>query len=275
MGTSEMASTLSLSTTEALLPPDLDIGRLQFISLGISGAVLKVSDEIVIKKPLPLPNCKEQIDVERRIYERLGRHPHITTFLGVHQGMLVLERLQYPLRKRLWDLRGTKLLPSTQDVLRWASQICTALEHVHSLQIFQVDISAGNILLDWDDNAKLSDFAGSSIDGCRPLALPSLRSEHPRWPASNATMQSELFALGSTLYEIETTETPYRDKGDAEVLKSFERDIFPDTESLVLGRTIQKCWQVHYQNASEVIRDLRLIQDGLSVPHSESTSDIV
>ena len=85
------------------LPPDLDINALPFISFGASGTVVQASDTAVIKRPVPLPNCKEQIDIERRVYQRLGQHPHITTFLGVHQDMLVLERLQYPLRQRLLD----------------------------------------------------------------------------------------------------------------------------------------------------------------------------
>lgn len=247
-------------TMIAPVPPDLDVGRLPLISLGISGAVYAVSDAIVIKKPIPLPNCKEQIDVECKIYTRLGQHPSITKFLGVYQGMPLLERLQYPLRKRLWELRDKKELPVSQDVVRWALHICEGLAHVHSRNVLQVDISAANVLLDWEDNAKLSDFAGSSIDGCPPLALPSLHSEHPRWPAAYPTLRSELFALGSTLYEAETTNQPYHDKKDSEILALFQQDIFPDTTKLVLGDLIRKCWFAQYQDTREVVLDIQQVR---------------
>jgi serine/threonine protein kinase len=87
--------------------------------------------------------------------------------------MLVLERLQYSLRKRLWDLRDAGQLPPPQDVLRWAAQIVQALQHAHSRGVLQVDIGPHNVLLDWNENVKLGDFAGSSIDGSAPSVLPS------------------------------------------------------------------------------------------------------
>lgn len=245
---------------------DVNINRLPLISYGASGTVIQASDTVVIKRPLPLPNCKEQIDIERRVYDRLGQHPCVTKFLGVYKGMLVLERLQCPLRKRLWDLRDENRAPTPEDVVRWSLQTCKGLEHVHSCKVFQVDISPANVLLDWEDNAKLSDFAGSSIDGSAPLVLPSLHSEHPRWPSSNPTIRSELFALGSTLYEIETTTKPYHDKDDSQVSELFRRDLFPGTENMVLGQTIQNCWFGRYRDVSEVVKDIQQVQDCLEVP---------
>ena len=35
--------------------------------------------------------------------------------------MIIFERLQYPFRKRLWDLRDTKQLLPAQDFLHWAT----------------------------------------------------------------------------------------------------------------------------------------------------------
>ncbi|KAM3511353.1 hypothetical protein MY11210_005026 [Beauveria gryllotalpidicola] len=108
------------------VPRDLKVNILPLVSFGSSGSV-------------------------SRIHQRLDYHPYITRFLGLYQGMLLLERLQYPLRKRLLDLRSQGQVPVTEDA---------------------VDISAPNILLDWDDKAKLS------IDGCTPEVLPSIHAEH-------------------------------------------------------------------------------------------------
>lgn len=74
--------------------PDI-LGHLPMISLGISGAVFALSESLAIKKkPLPGKSEKEQVDIERRIYERLGPHPYIrSNYFGARDGMIVLERL--------------------------------------------------------------------------------------------------------------------------------------------------------------------------------------
>ena len=138
-----------------------DVASLPWISHGISGATFAVSESVLVKKPLPGDTCKEQLDIERRIYERLGPHPYITKFLCAHKDTIVLERLKYPLRKRLHDLRKHNQLPRDQDVVRWALQITQAIQHIHSRGVMQVDIGAHNVLLDQYETAKLSNFAES------------------------------------------------------------------------------------------------------------------
>ncbi|KAL7783272.1 kinase-like domain-containing protein [Trichoderma ceciliae] len=128
----------------------------------------------------------------------------------------MLERLQYPLRHRLLSLREKQQQPSIQEVLRWALQTAEALRYIHSCGVKQVDIGAHNVLLDWDENAKLSDFAGSSLDGSKPTVAPSALSTHPKLSVTNPSVCSELFAFGSLLYEIETTYEPCHDKIDRE-----------------------------------------------------------
>ena len=213
------------------------------------------------RKPLPGKSEKEQVDIERRIYERLGPHPYITKYFGARDGVIVLERLEYPLRKRLQDLRDNNKLLMADDVLRWASQVAQAIQHVHSKGVMQVDIGAGNVLLDQYGTAKLSDFAGSSLDKSKPLIAPSAHSEHPNMPYTKPSIQSELFAVGSLLYEIETTKVPYADKNDGELERLFKADVYPDTANLILGEVITKCWMAQYHDASEVVVDIQNIQN--------------
>ena len=241
-----------------------DVTDLPWITNGISGATFAVSESAIIKIPLPLEDCKEQLAIERQIYERLGPHPYITKLLYIHKGMIVLERLQYPLRRRLLDIREQKLLPVPQDVVRWAWQTAQALQHIHSRGVMQVDIGPHNILLDRNENAKLSDFAGSSLGGSEPMVFPSAHSEHPDMPAVNPSIRSELFALGSTVYEMETTYKLYPDKTDGELSKLFKANKFPETRELILGKVITKCWMACYKDASQAVVDIRYIQDQLN-----------
>ena len=165
-----------------------NVHDLPFLSRGVSSIVYIFSETGVIKAPRGNAESQQHLAIERAIYERLGSHPHITKVLSTYENMLVLERLQYPLRKRLWDLRDAGQLPPPQDVLRWAAQIAQALEYTHSRGVLQVDIGPHNVLLDWDENVKLTDFAGSSIDGSIPLVLPSAHSEHPDMPTTKPSL---------------------------------------------------------------------------------------
>ncbi|KAF2254544.1 kinase-like protein [Trematosphaeria pertusa] len=231
---------------------------LAILSHGVSGVVFELPDSTVVKVPCGSDQSREELAIESTIYNRLGSHPYITKFLYTYKGMIVLERLQYPLRKRLWDLRNAGAPPPATDVLRWAIQISQALQHAHSRCVFQVDIGPHNILLDGFEDAKLSDFAGSSIDGSAPSVLPSPHSQYPNM--LKPSIQSEMFALGSTLYEIETTQQPYCDKSDKDVEELFRAGDFPDTSALMLGEVISKCWRAEYEDVGEAVKDITRIQ---------------
>ena len=246
------------------------VHELPFLSRGVSSLIYEFSETAVIKAPCGADESRHQLDIEGAIYERLGSHPYITKVLSIHQNMLVLERLQYPLRKRLWDLRDASMLPPTQDVLRWAAQIAQGLQHAHSRGVLQVDIGPHNVLLDWNEDVKLSDFAGSSIHGSEPLVLLSAHSEHPGMPSTEPSLQSEMFALGSMIYEIETTRQPYYDKLDSEIERLFGAQQFPDTSALVLGQVIAKCWKAEYKNVDEAREDIIHIQKILEDKYSNT-----
>ncbi|KAF2001304.1 hypothetical protein P154DRAFT_596351, partial [Amniculicola lignicola CBS 123094] len=166
--------------------------------------------------------------------------------------MVVLERLQYPLRKRLWDLRSAKELPPLKDVMQ-------ALQHAYSHNVFQVDIGLYNMLLNQDEDVKLSDFAGLLIDGSTLLVVPSLHLEHLN--ITQPSIQSEIFALGSSLYEIEITHQPYFDKTDNEIEELFAAGLFPDIRPLLLGEVISKCWTVKYEDVGEALKDIRCLEE--------------
>ena len=201
------------------------------------------SSIVTIRMKVGTDESLNQLATERTIYDRLGSNPYITKVLSIHKDMLVLERLQYPLRKWLRDLRDAEQLPAPKDIMRWAAQIAQALEHAHLCGVLQVDIGSHNVPLDWAENVKLTDFAGSSIDGSAPSVLPSAHSEHPSMLATKPSLQSEIFALGFTIYELETTRQPYYDRTDTEIERLFSVQDFPDTSALVLREVVTKCWK--------------------------------
>lgn len=107
---------------------------------------------------------------------------------------------------------------------------------------------------------KLSDFAGSSIDGSLPTVIPSRKSQNPNLPEDEPSVQSEIFALGSMLYEVETTRQPYQHIQDSKLEKFFSRGDFSDTRALVLGEIITGCWKSKYENVQDVTKDIERVR---------------
>lgn len=179
-----------------------------------------------------------------------------------------MERHKYCLRQRLNDHREAKTTPDLHETLKWASQSAEALQFMHDKQVFQVDVGAHNILLDDSDDLKFCDFAGSSIDGEQHLVLASAHSTKTT-EDYKPTVETELFALGSLFYEIETAYQPYHEKYDHEIQELFTADVFPDTQRLVLGPAIQKCWRSQYSCAAEALADIHRIQKQVESPENK------
>lgn len=241
-----------------ILPNAEYFADLFLVDIGVSGAVYAIDEFSVIKRPTLF--LAGENDVELRIFKRLGEHPRIVKVLRIHNDMLVLERLMYPLRFRTWELRDKGQVPSTEEVLKWSAQAAEGMQHFHTNQVFQVDIGLHNILLDWDDNIKYCDFAGSSIDGEAPTALASWPARHPHTRDNEPTVQTEIFSLGSVIYEISTTYKAYDGMDEDEIQTRYAKGEFPPTEHLFLGSVILKCWRGGYNDAGEVAAEIRSIQ---------------
>lgn len=105
--------------------------------------------------------------------------------------------------------------------LEWAHDIAVALHSLHASNIIHADMKPENILRDETDKVYLIDFSESWIDGKSGSSLESVRFFLPRDIKSDSTVQTDIFAFGSTLYEIMTGTRPYHDLADEEVEEPF------------------------------------------------------
>jgi serine/threonine protein kinase len=143
-------------------------------------------------------------------------------------------------------------------LLRWAKQAAKSLVFCHSYGVLHGDINCSNFFLDHDLNIKLGDFSGSSIDHSPILICYSTTHQLPDCPST--TEQTEIFAFGSTLYEMATGYCPYDGKADLEVEDLFRQSIFPDVSALgTLGRVILKCWRSEFECMTEVLESIKMI----------------
>ena len=195
---------------------------------------------------------------EKLVYERLGReHSSIIRYYGALDSAIILQFASQTSIRQYFARQ--KQVPLSQKLV-WVEQLFDVIQFIHSKGVLHGDISCNDIFLDNSLNIKLGDFAGSAIDDLPPLVCYETSHE---LPDEDISVRTELFALGSTTYEIMTGSKPYKDLPDHEVSAAFSEGRYPDLKSIsVFGSTILKCWMQNYTSAEEALQDV--ISEGTS-----------
>ena len=242
--------------------------RYQFIAKGFTANVFRIAGSKRVCKSF-LPNGSDvRFPIEREAYERFMAREHPTSILeyfGVDDHKpsgLVLELAENgPVWEYLWDHPETDRTPSSADLFRWARQAAEALQFAHSCGVLHSDVHCANFLFDEHLNLKIADFAEASIDGGHSLLF--YRTTHCLPGARKASMASEIFALGSSMYFMVTGHDLFPELSDSDEKPEIRRRLrdgeFPETKDFpVLGQFIQKCWRREYRDMEEVLTALRL-----------------
>ncbi|KAL2755467.1 hypothetical protein ACRALDRAFT_2041830 [Sodiomyces alcalophilus JCM 7366] len=229
-------------------------GLKDVVSYGSTGlVVLDRSSNTVIKKPLD-QESSPYVDLERRIYERFaqrGGHKGVLSFHGVVEDGI---RLEYASHHDLKSF-GDEQAPDMR--LRWVAQVAEALRFIHDAGVIHGDLTSANVFLDGNLNARVADFAGSSLDGS-PLLIESPACY--QCPESTTSVKGDMFAFGSLVYEIMTGREPYQGLDGVEIRLLFASKTFPDTTHLGgLGHIVEKCWHGRYSGCDNLLRDLESI----------------
>ncbi|PWY87142.1 kinase domain-containing protein [Aspergillus sclerotioniger CBS 115572] len=224
----------------------------QFISGGITGIVELLDDGTALKSPFPDADVEAHIlDIakEASIYRRIGPHGRLVRLLGHSRDGLVLE---YMVNGDLKTYLQAHDSISTSLKLKWAYQVAEAVDLLHRNGVIHCDIKPRNLLLDATLNIKIIDFSGSSLDGSKPASGEGTRFFLPRHWKDQPTVATDLFALGSTLYEIFQGISPYEELPSDEVEKLYKQKSFPDISDIVCGNIIEQCWLSQVDSAARV-----------------------
>jgi eukaryotic-like serine/threonine-protein kinase len=106
---------------------------------------------------------------------------------------------------------------SIVDAVRWTRNALAGLGHAHALGVLHRDIKPGNLLLDREGRAVLSDF-GIAEDTIRNLlANPNVYGVHAApelLQGQGSSVQTDIFAIGCTLYRLLTSAYPFASIAD-------------------------------------------------------------
>lgn len=252
--------------------------------LGQGGmAEVFLAKDLILDRPVAIKqllidkrNDEESIDRFNREAESTAElmHPHIVRIYDVQDSPYPFIAMEY--------IEGTDLKQYIKEhtnldltkIVTIMDQILSAIEYAHEKNIIHRDIKPQNILIDQNDQIKVTDFgiaivlSQNSITRTNSL-LGTVHYISPEQARGGViTKQSDIYSLGIVLYELLTGFVPYDGESAVSIAIQHIQDDFPDIEDSV-GKTIpqalknivlkstQKNSSQRYQSIREMRNDLK------------------
>ncbi len=193
---------------------------------------------------------------EGRTAARLA-HPNIVQVYDAGEGTLdghsspyiVMEYVPGGDLKELIDRRGRL---SGAELSRLGVEVCSGLAHAHERGVIHRDIKPHNILLDENGHAKVTDFGiARALDTSQATLTgaylgTALYSSPEQLKGEKVTPKSDVYSLGTTLYQAATGEPPFSGGTPIEIasqhvskapppLRERGADVSEDLEALILA----------------------------------------
>jgi len=200
-------------------------------------------------------------------------HPNIVSIYDVGQEddnhYIVMEFVE---GKTLNEIIKEKAPLQVEEAVRYASQICDALDHAHHNQIIHRDIKPHNILIGKNGRVKVTDFGiaravtSSTITqtGSVVGSVHYFSPEHAKGISTGA--KSDLYSLGIVLYQMLTGRLPFHGESPISVaLKHLQENVedprkvnplIPQSVENIILRAMRKNPDERYQSAMEMLHDL-------------------
>ena len=163
-----------------------------------------------------------------------------------------------------------------QTVLSIARQTCEALEYIHRQpgRLVHRDIKPGNLLLFEDGRVKITDFGiARSREALKltltglPIGTPEYMSPEQAQGERELTPASDLYSLGTVMYELLAGQTPFRSKTALQTMYAIVHDPVPPLRKLnpavpkaleqIVMTCLQKTPQERFQSAQQLYEALQ------------------
>lgn len=214
---------------------------------------------------------------EARAASRI-KHPNIVSVFAFDQyqerDFIVMEYVEGKTAKELAGEGDISVDRAISIIL----QIAEGLRAAHSVEIVHGDIKSENIIIENGDIARITDFGLARFrksydekdEKSTSGTIPYMSPEQTRGDAIDE--RSDIFSLGVVAYELVTGQLPFKGEFEASIIYSIAnetpdplknyRDDIPDGLQSIISKMLAKNPDDRYQDASELIDDLRKIQKG-------------
>jgi eukaryotic-like serine/threonine-protein kinase len=222
------------------------------------------------------PLQHERFRREARSVARLS-HPHLVTVIdaGEDDGhpYIVFEYVEgETLKHRIRELREQGRAMPVVEAVAYAIEVGRALSAAHAQRVIHRDVKPQNVLIDPEGRAKVTDFGiartlddgGLTATG-RVLGTTDYVSPEQAL-GEDVGAQSDIYSLGICLYEMLTSEVPFKAESQVGVAMKHVRERIPDVQRLrpevsaalavVIERATAKERGNRYSSIDEMVSDL-------------------
>ncbi|MCR9119306.1 MAG: protein kinase [bacterium] len=198
------------------------------------------------------PHFRGRFAIEVETLKKLD-HPNIVSMFGFgEEGDQLFYAMELVNGENLFEaVRGGREF-SVAEVVRIGEQICLALRHAHDRGIVHRDLKPANLMLDEQNNIKLTDFGIAKLFGSTQMTAAGgvlgtadyMAPEQAEGKA--ATVRSDLYSLGSVLFALLARRAPFAAKSLPEVLHKLRYEEAPPIQKFApdtptrLGKLISR-----------------------------------
>jgi len=193
--------------------------------------------------------------------------------------------MEYVPGESLMSMIGMMGQLSAAQVVFIAKQVCEGLAEAHRLGVVHRDLKPSNIIVDREGNARILDFGIARSLKARSMTGPGVMVGTPAYmspeqvDAKQVDIRSDIYSLGIILYEMIAGRVPF--DGDTALSialkhkteKPLDPINFNAQMPLELSRVILKCMEKdkekRYQEAKELLSELRRIEEGITTTERE------
>lgn len=217
----------------------------------------------------------QPIICEATIYKMLGKHPRIAECLSMDRTDYV--DIKYYSNGDL-ESYSRKNKSSITPALRekWFQQLIEAVDYSHEHGVMRSDLALRQFLLDDDLNTRLGGFDKSKYIGHLSPAIEQAPHHLLRDHQELHPVASDLFALGSTLYELPYGNSPDSEfhsnipdvcsiergfnawselsrEAQLEIEAPYRQQALSDVTCVFGGEIIMGCWKGEFSSAKEAL----------------------
>jgi TolB-like protein/Flp pilus assembly protein TadD len=165
---------------------------------------------------------------------------------------------------------------SLERIIDFTIQVADGLAKAHTSGVVHRDIKPANILVDSDGRPRILDFGLARLEGAAKLTqdgstLGTVAYTSPEQATGReADHRSDIFSLGTVLYELITSNRPFPGDHEAAIIYAITNEEpqplarYDVKASAELQRIVSKCLQkdpaLRYQSAADLAADLRAVK---------------